>query len=111
MINDRLRLDAEEALAGSRALSAAGEDLNAHRNRSGAEIAAASSATPWGRDEYGQSFERHYRPFEQQVLEAWQQLAVYVSGLGDAAARSVRDNLEADVDAARRLRSTHGGRS
>ena len=105
MINNRLRLDAEEALAGSRALSAAGEDLGARRNRSGAEIAAASAATPWGRDKYGQSFEQHYRPFEQQVLDAWQQLATYVAGLGDAAAQSVRDNLAADVDAERRIRS------
>jgi hypothetical protein len=105
MINDRLRLDAEEALAGSRALSAAGEDFGARRNRSGAEIAAASSAAPWGRDKYGRSFEQHYRPFEQQVLEAWEQLAAYVSGLGDAAAQSVRDNLGADVDAERRFRS------
>jgi hypothetical protein len=105
MTSNRLRLDAEEALAGSRALSAAGEDLGARRNRTGAEIAAASSAAPWGRDQYGQSFEQHYRPFEEQVLEAWQRLADYVSGLGDAAALSVHDNVGADVDAARRFRS------
>ncbi|MGK5679877.1 hypothetical protein [Actinoplanes sp. URMC 104] len=104
MSSRRLRLDAEEALAGSHALSAAGEDLDARRTRAGAEIAAASSASPWGRDEYGQSFERHYRPFEQQVLVAWQQIAAYVSGLGDAGAQSVRDNLEADDRAAQRIR-------
>ncbi|WP_250000533.1 hypothetical protein [Actinoplanes sp. M2I2] len=110
-MNDaRLWLDAEEALAGSSALSAAGEDLGARRNRAGAEIAAASSATPWGRDEYGQSFERHYRPFEQQVLEAWEQLSAYLSGLGDAAAQSVRDNVQADADAAERVRSTYRSR-
>ena len=105
MTSNRLRLDADEALAGSRALSAAGEDLGARRNRAGAEIAAASSATPWGRDQYGQSFETHYRPFEEQVLEAWQRLAAYMSGLGDAAAQSVHDNVGADVDTARRFRS------
>ncbi|WP_250031830.1 hypothetical protein [Paractinoplanes maris] len=111
-MNDaRLRLDAEEALAGSHALSAAAEDLGARRNRAGAEIAAASSATPWGRDEYGQSFDKHYRPFEQQVLDAWQQLAAYLSGLSDAAAQSVRDNLEADADAARRVHSAYRSRS
>jgi len=108
MNNNRLRLDAEEALAGSRALRAAGEDLGAHRNRTGAEIATASSAAPWGRDEYGQSFEQHYRPFEQQVLDALQQIAAYVAGLGNAAAQSVHDNLAADADAARRV---HGSRS
>ena len=111
MTDARLRLDAEEALAGSSALSAAGEDLGARRNRAGAEIAAASSAVPWGRDEYGQSFEKHYRPFEQQVLDAWQQLAAYLAGLGDAAALSVRDNLAADADAAQRVHSTYRGRS
>ncbi len=111
MNNHRLRLDAEEALAGSRALSAAGEDLGARRNRAGAEIAGASSASPWGRDEYGQSFERHYRPFEQQVLDAWAQIAAYVAGLGDAAAQSVHDNLDADAGAERRVRSAYRGRS
>ncbi|MBU2663546.1 hypothetical protein KOI35_08515 [Actinoplanes bogorensis] len=105
MTSNRLRLDADEALAGSRALSAAGEDLHARRNRTGAEIATASAATPWGRDQYGRSFEQHYRPFEEQVLEAWQQLADYVAGLGDAAAQSVHDNVHADARAARRFRS------
>ena len=104
MSNHRLRLDAEEAFAGSSALSAAGEDLDARRTRTGAEIAAASAASPWGRDDYGQSFERHYRPFEQQVMDAWQQIAAYVSGLGDAGAQSVRDNLDADTRAGQRIR-------
>jgi hypothetical protein len=103
MSDEWLRLDADEASAGSRALRAAGEDLGAQRNRLGAELEAASAARPWGADEYGRNFENQYRPVEQQVLDAWQQLAAYVEGLGEAAARSVQDNLGADADAQRRF--------
>ena len=103
MSEHRLDLDAEEAIAGSRALTAAGEELGAHRHRAGAEIAAATALSPWGRDEYGQSFERQYRPVEEQVLDAWLQLATYVRDLGEAAGQSVHDNLGADADAARRV--------
>jgi hypothetical protein len=111
MYDQRLQLDPDEADAGSRALSAAGEDLTARRDQAGAEIAAATALSPWGRDEYGQSFERQYHPVEQQVLDAWRQIAAHVSGLGDAVAQSVRDNLEADVNAATRVRSTYRSRS
>jgi hypothetical protein len=40
---------------------------------------------------------------ERQVMDVWQQLAAYVEGLGEAAARSVQDNLGADADAQRRF--------
>lgn len=103
MSDDWLRLDADEAFAGSRALRAAGEHLRAQRNGLGADLEAASAARPWGTDEYGRNFETQYRPVEQQVLDAWQQLAAYVEGLGEAAAGSVRDNLGADADAQRRF--------
>ena len=65
---------------------------------------AASAAPPWGADEYGRSFEKQYRPIERQVMDAWQQLAAYVEGLGDAGVLSVQDNLGADADAERRFR-------
>ena len=103
MSDHRLQLDADEAFAGSHALAAAGEDLSARRRHAGGEIAAATSLSPWGRDEYGQSFERQYRPVEEQVLDAWLQLATYVRDLGEAAGQSVHDNLGADADAARRV--------
>lgn len=103
MSDDWLRLDADEASAGSRALRAAGEHLGAQRSGAGAEIEAASAAPPWGIDEYGRSFEKQYRPVERQVMDVWQQLAAYVEGLGEAAARSVQDSLAADADAQRRL--------
>jgi hypothetical protein len=85
-------------------MHAAGEQLDAlHRGPAG-ELAAASAAQPWGGDTYGHSFERHYRPVEQQVLEAWGQLAAYLTGLGEAAGQSVIDNLGADDDARHRFR-------
>jgi hypothetical protein len=103
MSNEWLRLDADEAYAGSRALRAAGEHLGAQRSSAGAELEAASAAPPWGTDEYGRSFENQYRPVEQQVMDVWRRLAEHVEGLGDAAARSVQDNLGADADAQRRF--------
>ncbi|MEU8816349.1 hypothetical protein [Actinoplanes sp. NPDC048796] len=103
MDDQRLRLDAGDTLEGSRSLTAAGEDLTARRNHAGAEIAAATAASPWGRDEYGQSFERQYHPVEQQVLDAWRLIAAHVAGLGEAVAKSVHENLGADADAAGRL--------
>jgi hypothetical protein len=104
MSDERLQLDADQATAGSQELRAAGEDLGALRSGPGAELAAASAANPWGTDGYGRSFESSYRPVEQQVLDAWTQLAAYVEGLGEAAAQSVRDNQGADSDAQHRFR-------
>lgn len=103
MSDDRLHLDAAEAAAGSQALRAAGEHLGAQRRGLGSDLEAASAAVPWGNDEYGRSFEKQYRPVEQQILDAWQQLAGIVESLGEAATRSVEDNLAADADARRRL--------
>nr|WP_296069471.1 hypothetical protein [uncultured Actinoplanes sp.] len=104
MSNEWLRLDADQATAGSRALHEAGADLGALRTGPAAELAAASAAQPWGGDDYGRSFERQYRSVEQQVLDAWTQLAGYVSGLGQAASQSVQDNIGADIDAGHRFR-------
>jgi hypothetical protein len=105
MTDDRahVSLDAAEAWSGARALSAAGQDLGAGRATAGAALAAASAAMPWGRDDGGRAFESRYRSVESQVLAAWEQLASYVESLGDAAARSVTDNLDTDEAAARRI--------
>jgi hypothetical protein len=103
MSDDWLHLDAAEAAKGSRALQAAGEQLGAQRKSLGTDLEAASGTVPWGTDEYGGSFEKQYRPVEQQVLDAWQQMAAYLLGLGEAAARSVEDNSAADADAQRRF--------
>jgi hypothetical protein len=104
-MSDELRLDPARALTGARALSAAGTELAELRAGPGAEIAAATAGRPWGSDAMGQSFERNYRPIEEQVLQAWAQLADYLQGLGEAAAASVRDNLQADHEASERISS------
>jgi hypothetical protein len=108
MSNQWLLLDADRATAGSRALHDAGEDLGALRQGPGAELAAASTAQPWGADEYGRSFEQQYRPVEQQVLDVWTRLAEYVAGLGQAAELSVQDNVGADIDAGHRFHRVRG---
>jgi hypothetical protein len=103
----RLWLDPQQALDGAGNLAAAGRQYAAERAGIGAEIAAATAARPWGSDEFGQAFEQNYRPTEQQVLQAWEQIAAYIQGLADAAAVSVHDNLEADHQASVRVRHTH----
>lgn len=72
-----------EAVAGSRALRAAGEELARQLGSLSPEIEAASGDKPWSEDEYGEAFDRRYRPVERQVLDAWRQLAEYVTKLGE----------------------------
>jgi hypothetical protein len=109
MVDARRRLDAAEALRGALDLSAAGRRLTAQRAGLGAEVAAASDARPWGYDEIGRAFENRYRPVEQQVLDAWELLAAYLESLGEAAARSVRNNLGDDAPAREASDSAYGG--
>jgi hypothetical protein len=98
-----LSLDPSEAWSGARALAEAGQDLTTRRDTTGAAIAAASAAPPWGGDEAGRAFESRYRALEAQVLGAWAQLGDYVESLGDAVSRAVRDDVDADRATARRL--------
>jgi len=102
-MTEELRLDPEPTRTGARNLSAAGARLAEARAGAGAEIAAATAVQPWGRDEFGQSFERSYRTIEHQMLRAWEQLAVHLQDLGDAAAAAVRDSLATDQAASVRI--------
>jgi len=106
-----LWLEPQAALDGAGSLAAAGQGFAALRAGAGAEIAAASAARPWGSDDIGQSFEQNYRPIEQQVLTAWEQLAAYLQDLGAAAAASVQDNLQADDHASVRVKHSYRKRS
>ena len=106
-----LWLEPRVAFDGASSLSSAGQALGALRAGAGAEIAAASAAPPWGGDDIGQSFEQNYRPIEQQVLTAWEQLAAYLQDLGAEAAASVRDNLQADDHASVRVQHSYRKRS
>ncbi|MFC7276735.1 hypothetical protein ACFQS1_22315 [Paractinoplanes rhizophilus] len=75
-----------------RRISDAGRMLGAERESAGAAVAAASAARPWGDDEAGRAFDGRYRTMASQILTAWEQLARYVEGLGEAASRSIKDD-------------------
>jgi hypothetical protein len=98
-----LWLSPDVATDGARQISDAGRAFAAERAGRGAEIAAVTAALPWGNDDIGQTFEQNYRPIEQQVMQAWEALADYLQDLGDQAAASVQDNLQADLNAAVRV--------
>jgi hypothetical protein len=70
-MNDEIRLDPAIAETGASHLSAAGARFAEARAGAGAEIAAATATQPWGPDEFGQGFERNYRPIEDQVADRW----------------------------------------
>jgi hypothetical protein len=74
---------------GARDLVMAAQMMAGQRAGLGAEIEKASAGRPWGDD----AFDRRYATIERQVLGAWQQLAVYVQSLGEAAERSAADAL------------------
>ncbi|MEU7903856.1 hypothetical protein [Actinoplanes sp. NPDC049118] len=106
-----LWLDPDRAANGGRDLASAGSHLTRLRTGPGAELAALSAARPWGADAIGQAFEKNYRPIEQQVLEAWEKLAGYVEGLGDAVVEAVREATQTDHHAAVRVDRTYRERS
>jgi hypothetical protein len=80
-----VRAAAARAVTGARDLAEAGRVLAARRDDLGASVAPGR---PWGDDRAGRAFDRRYRAIEEQVLDAWEQLAAYVESLGEAAERS-----------------------
>lgn len=93
----QLWLDPNRARRGGADLSIAGRSVKAQRDRLGGEIAAASAARPWGRDDIGGAFEKTYRGIETTLLRAWQGLGLHVEGLGADVVRSVDANVETDA--------------
>lgn len=102
-----LYLDPQRATAAGHDLALSGEKLVSLRDGTVADIAAASQAQPWGRDDIGATFHARYAPLLQQFTEAFGQVAVYVQGLGDAAAKSVEDNMGADEQAGQTIAGTY----
>jgi len=111
MTDGRLYLDAEVALDGARDLTAAGQHYQELLTAPGAHVTEVTGKRPWGSDDIGQSFENNYRPIEQQVFQAWGQLARYIEGLGEAAAASVADNQRADQESGMRVTRAYRERS
>ena len=85
MTDRPVRTAAAQAAGGARDLAGAGRELAARRGEIGSSVVAGR---PWGDDRAGLTFDRRYRVIEEQVLDAWEQLAAYVESLGDAAERS-----------------------
>jgi hypothetical protein len=83
------RAAAAHAVNGARDLATAGQMMAGQRAALGAGIEKAAAGRPWGDD----AFDRRYAAIQQQVLEAWEQLAAYVESLGEAAERSAADAL------------------
>jgi len=104
---DELWLDADRVTSGGRDLAAAGKHFTTERFGAGSELAAISGQRPWGQDEIGQTFEKNYRPIEQQVLQAWEKLGLYVEGLGDAVVETVREATLTDQQAAVQVERTY----
>jgi hypothetical protein len=98
-----LNLDPQLATNGAHGLSAAGADLQAVRNNIGGQIQAKSGNAPWGKDEYGGEFEKGYREGETQILQAWSQIATFVSAMGEGVKKSVEMNVGADDGAGARI--------
>lgn len=108
---EELQLDLDRVAGGGRDLAAAGMHLTSERSAAGGELVALSGQRPWGNDEIGQTFEKNYRPIEQQVLLAWEKLGLYVEGLGDAVVETVREATETDHHAAVQVERTYRKRS
>lgn len=99
MAGEQLRLDAARARASGQDLSAAGSQLVGVSNGAVAEIAAASTGRPWGRDDIGAAFHQQYGPMVQLFVEAFGRVAGYVEEIGAVAVRTVTDNEAADARA------------
>ncbi len=110
MSDGRLYLDPAEARTGARNLVAAGQDYRELLDGTGRDLTDASGRRPWGSDDIGQAFEKNYRPIEQQVFQAWRQIAEYVQGLGEAADASVTDNQGADAESGTRVSRSYRDR-
>ncbi|GAA2640659.1 hypothetical protein [Paractinoplanes durhamensis] len=92
-----LYLEPQRASDAGRDLSLAGSQMVSLDSSTVASIAAASQGQPWGTDDIGAAFQKNYGPLLQQFTEAFGQIAGYVEALGDAAQKSVEDNMSADA--------------
>lgn len=103
MAEGQIWLDPDRARRGGTDLTLAGEAVGASRREVGGAIAAASAQRPWGRDDIGAAFEKHYRSYEETLLRAWEMLGRSLEGLGGDVVRSVAATVETDLGTARQL--------
>ncbi|WP_320069065.1 hypothetical protein [Micromonospora sp. RTGN7] len=103
MTDGELWLDPVRARRGGGDLTSAGEAVTDRRARVGGQIAAASAARPWGRDDIGAAFEKQYRGFEETLLRAWAGVGRAVEHLGEDVVRSVDNEVATDSRSGGRL--------
>ena len=65
--------------------------------------AAASAQRPWGRDDIGAAFDKHYQGYAETLLRAWELLGRSLEVLGSDVVRSVTATVETDLSNARDL--------
>lgn len=89
MAEKQVRAAAARAVNGARDLATAAQTMASQRATAGTEIEQAAADRPWG----SEAFDQRYAVIQRQVLDAWEQLATYVEGLGAAAERSGAEAL------------------
>ncbi|MGC4894768.1 hypothetical protein [Micromonospora sp. DT31] len=103
MTGGEIWLDPERARRGGADLSLSGKAVRAARQATGDPIAAAGAQRPWGRDDIGGAFDKHYQGYAETLLRVWELLGRSLEGLGSDVVRSVTATVETDLSNARDL--------
>ncbi|MEU4479325.1 hypothetical protein AB0F68_14850 [Micromonospora sp. NPDC023966] len=103
MADGQLWLDPDRARRGGADLALVGEVVTTSRREAGGPIAAASAQRPWGRDDIGAAFDKHYQGYAETLLRAWELLGRSIEGLAADVVRSVVATVETDLTNARQL--------
>ncbi|MFD6259760.1 hypothetical protein ACGF5H_20565 [Micromonospora chalcea] len=103
MAGGEIWLDPDRARRGGADLTLSGRAMSAARGETGDPIATASAQRPWGRDDIGAAFDKHYQGYAETLLRAWEQLGRSLEVLGSDVVRSVAATVETDLSNARDL--------
>ncbi|MBQ1044652.1 MULTISPECIES: hypothetical protein [unclassified Micromonospora] len=103
MAGGEIWLDPDRARRGGADLTLSGKAMGAARRETGDPIATAGAQRPWGRDDIGTAFDKHYQGYAETLLRAWEQLGRSLEVLGSDVVRSVAATVETDLSNARDL--------
>ncbi|MEU0959030.1 hypothetical protein ABZ328_05970 [Micromonospora aurantiaca] len=103
MAGGEIWLDPDRARRGGADLALSGRAVSAARRQAGEPIAHASAQRPWGRDDIGAAFDKHYQGYAETLLRAWELLGRSLEVLGSDVVRSVAATVETDLSNARDL--------
>ncbi|WP_155374734.1 hypothetical protein [Catellatospora vulcania] len=87
--------------AGSR-MTAAGKDVTALRNGTGASIESAGQAKPWGMDDVGKALDKGYSEIAPNILALWRQVGTALESMGGNITQAATVTTDTDVAAAKR---------